>query len=85
VPARDYEYAALFSDGVHSFYSTRRTETGRGVEAVPFDEVLRGLVSFKGSRGAFVERRVKRFLKDCQASGRQHADDLAVAALHLGG
>jgi hypothetical protein len=85
VPAGDYLYAALFSDGVHSFYTTRRTETGRPVEAIPFDEVLRELVSFKSTRGSFVGRRARRFLKDCQARGWQHADDLAVAALHLGG
>jgi hypothetical protein len=85
VPAGDYAYAALFSDGIHSFYATRQMETGRPVEAVPFDEVLRELVSFKSTQGSFVGRRTGRFLKDCQARGWQHADDLAVAALHIGG
>jgi hypothetical protein len=85
VPAGDYVYAALFSDGIHSFHTTRRTEAGVRGEAVLFDEVLRELVSFKSPRGSFVGRRARRFLKDCQARGWRHADDLSVAALHLGG
>lgn len=85
LPAGDYEYAALFSDGVHSFYATRLTETGVRGEAVPSGEVLRELTSFKNARGSFVGRRARMFLKDCRARGWRHADDLAVAALHLGG
>lgn len=84
VRSADYKYAALFSDGIHSFYSARLTETSKRVEAVPIGEVLGELLSFKTVRGAFVGRRMKRFLKDCQAQGWQHLDDLAFAALHLG-
>jgi hypothetical protein len=85
VPARDYEFAALLSDGVHSFYAAVRGETSKGSEPVPLGDVLPELVSFKNSRGAFVGRRAKRFLQECRARGWRHADDLAVAALHLGG
>lgn len=85
VPARDYKYAALFSDGVHSFYDAGQTGDGGRGEAVPLDEVLRGLISFKSTGGAFVGRRMKMFLKDCQNRGWRHADDLAVGALHMGG
>lgn len=85
VRAADYKCAALFSDGVHSFSRSTRTETGSGGEAIPMDEVIRGLVSFKSTQGAFVRRRMNRFLKDCQGKGWRHADDLAVGALHLGG
>lgn len=84
VRAQDYTYVALFSDGIHSFYSTAQTETSRRIEAIPADEALRGFVSFKSARGAFVGRRMKRFLKDCRARGWQHADDLAFGALYLG-
>jgi hypothetical protein len=84
VKARDYRYAALFSDGVHSFRAASRAATSKGAEAVPADEVLRGLVSFKSARGAFVARRVNGFLRDCGARGWRHADDLAFGALHLG-
>jgi hypothetical protein len=84
VRARDYKYVALFSDGIGSFYCAQQTETSKRVEAVPFDEILRGLVSFKSTRGAFARRRMKSFLKDCQTRGWRHMDDLAVGALYLG-
>jgi hypothetical protein len=84
VRASDYKYAALFTDGIHSFYSAEQTETGKRVEAIPAGEVLRGFLSFKSARGAFVGRRMKRFLKDCRAKGWRHMDDLAIGALHLG-
>ena len=83
VRALGYKYVVLFSDGINSFYSARQTETSRRVESVALDEVLRPLVSFRNTRGAFVARRLKSFLKDCQTRGWRHMDDLAVAALHL--
>ena len=85
VRAADYKCAALFSDGIHSFFRAGQTEAGGRVEAVPLDLVLRDLISFKTNRGAFVGRRVNRFLKDCRQKGWQHADDLSVGALHSGG
>lgn len=85
VRASDYKYAALFTDGIHSFQRAGQAATGGYVEAVAADEALRALVSFKSSGGSFVGRRVKRFRKDCQLRGWQHEDDLAVGALHLGG
>jgi hypothetical protein len=84
VKASDYTRVALLSDGVHSFFTAKQTETSKNVEAVPLDSVLRELVAFKSVRGAFVARRMKRFVKDCQTRGWQHMDDLSVAALHLG-
>ena len=74
--AAAYRFAALLSDGVHSFLRA---------EAVPLESVLPELVSFKNTRGAFAGRRMKMFLKDCQRKGWRHADDLSLAALHLGG
>ena len=84
VRAADFRYAALFSDGIHSFYSATHSETSKRVEMIAMEDVLRNLICFKNSRGAFVERRMKRFLKDCQATGWLHMDDLAFGALHLG-
>jgi hypothetical protein len=84
VNARDYKYAVLFSDGIDSFFAARRTETGRMIDAIPLDQVLRELISFKSLGGNFVGRRINRFMKDCQSKGWRHADDLAVGALHLG-
>lgn len=79
VKAAGYRFAALFSDGVQSFSLSGRPE------AVPLESVLPGLVSFKNTRGAFVGRRMKCFLKECQQKGWRHGDDLSLAALHLGG
>lgn len=85
VSADEYKYAALFSDGIHSFSRAGRAEGGGPCSPIPMESVLPELISFKNTRGAFVGRRMKRFLKDCQRQGWQHADDLTVGALHLGG
>ena len=77
----DYKYAAIASDGLTSFFHTQTTANGKHVEPVSLNEVLAELWSFKTSHGAFVERRLKRFKKD---SHWQHADDLALAVIHLG-
>ena len=68
----DYKYAAVASDGMTSFYN------------VTLPEVLNEFWSFKNSHGAFVQRRMKRFKKDTQPKGWQHADDLAIGVIHLG-
>jgi hypothetical protein len=77
--AAGYRFAALFSDGVQSFHRSA------AAQAIPLESVLPKLVSFKNTRGAFVGRRMKGFMKDCQQKGWRHGDDLSLAALHLGG
>ena len=79
VAAAGYRFAALLSDGAQSFLDSGRAE------AVPLESVLPELVSFKNTRGAFVGRRMKGFLKECRRKGWRHGDDLSLAALHLGG
>lgn len=79
VGAAGYRVATLLSDGAHSFFRTEQAES------IPAESVLPELVSFKNTRGAFVGRRMRGFLKDCQQKGWRHADDLSLAALHLGG
>jgi hypothetical protein len=75
--AADYKYAAVASDGMNSFYS-------KGAGPICLPDVLKEFWSFKNSHGAFVERRMKRFKKDTQPKGWQHADDLAIGVIHLG-
>lgn len=71
----DFELVMLLSDGASSF---------EGAGLGPSD-VIEELSAIKSQRGAFVERRCRRFLnKTCKARGWVHQDDLAVAALHLG-
>lgn len=82
--ASDYKYAAVASDGIHSFLHVQQSMNGKRVEAVSLTAILEMLWSFKNSQGAFVERRMKRFRKDIQSKGWQHADDLSVGVIHLG-
>jgi hypothetical protein len=82
--AADYKYAAIASDGIHSFFRTQQSTNGKRVEAVSFTEILNVFWSFKNSLGAFVERRMKKFRKDAQAEGWQHGDDLSMGVIHLG-
>ncbi len=72
------EAVFLFSDGVSSFTT--------GGEPVPEQEVIAELCAIKGYRGEFVRRRMGRFLgKTCEQRGWHHHDDLAMAALYVGG
>lgn len=82
--ASDYKYAAVTSDGIHSFFHTQQSTSGKRVEAVSLAEILDLFWSFKNSQGAFVERRMKKFRKDAQAKGWQHGDDLSMGVIHLG-
>ena len=79
--AKDYRFVALISDGVRSFFTT----AGKRVESLDVSNVLSELLSFKSRNGAFVARRMKRFKKDCRSQGWQHADDLAMGVIYLGG
>ena len=80
----DYKYAAIASDGLNSFFHTQHATNGKRLEPLSVSHVLREFWSFKNSHGAFVERRMKRFRKDTHPWGWQHADDLAIAVIHLG-
>ena len=84
VKAADYKHVVLISDGIHSFFTTKQTETSKRVEDISMQRIIKELISFKSVRGAFVGRRLKIFLKECQSKGWQHRDDLAIGALHLG-
>jgi len=80
----DCKYAALISDGIHSFSSRQQTETSKSAEPIPIEEIVRELISFKNTRGAFVSRRLTKFLRECETRGCLQRDDLAIAALYLG-
>jgi Protein phosphatase 2C len=82
--ASDLKYVGIASDGIYSFFSVQESTDGRRTDAVPMIDILEDVWSFKTPRGAFVERRMKRFRKDCQVKGWYHADDLAIGVIHLG-
>lgn len=77
----DYEFIAVMTDGLHSFAETVRGETIKRVEAVAPGRVIRELLAFKNTSGAFVQRRLNKFLSDGQKRNWQHHDDLAVGAV----
>jgi hypothetical protein len=68
----DPEVVAVMSDGVGTF------------EGMQWHEVVAELMNFKNVKGHFVQRRMKRFLKNCQKDGIAPYDDVSMAAVYLG-
>jgi len=63
---------AVMSDGVDTF------------ESIPWHDVVVSLMDFKSTKGQFVQRRMKRFIKNCQKKGISPYDDVSMAAIYLG-
>jgi hypothetical protein len=63
---------AVMSDGVGTF------------EGIPWYDVVTALMDFKSVKGQFVQRRMKRFIKNCQKKGIAPYDDVSMAAIYLG-
>lgn len=64
---------AIFTDGIMR------------VPELAWHEVIQRLLAFKSPNGAFVRRRMMRFLDNLAKDGSRPADDLACAAIHLQG
>ena len=81
-----YDLVAVMSDGVMSFQRpiTNDLGTSRHFEDVPTADVVSSLMAVKSSKGKFIARRCKRFLKECAKKGWHHNDDLSMAALYIG-
>jgi len=71
------ETVAVFSDGVKSFVDQDR-------QSVPWLDVVREMMEFKGYKGEFVKRRMQGFLRECEKRGWSHDDDLSMGAVHVG-
>jgi hypothetical protein len=71
-PIADYDIVAIISDGVDTF------------EGLMWREVVSILMDFKSTAGHFIERRMKRFIKDCGKQDISHFDDVSMAAIYLG-
>jgi hypothetical protein len=80
----EYQFVAVFSDGIHSFVEVANTRTNKSVARVGLERLLPELLSFKGFAGAFVRRRLNRFLEMCQAKNWRHQDDLSVGVVYMG-
>ena len=67
-----------------SFTRRADTETSKTDSPVPFDQVLPDLVAFRGTQGAFVQRRYQKFIKERKKVLQDHFDDLAIGAIAFG-
>lgn len=77
--AEQVDWLAVLTDGAGSFSAVDPQDRTAG--RLPLAAVLPELLAFKSRTGVFVQRRVQRFLKECEARGRTHHDDLGVAAI----
>ena len=82
--ATDYEYVAVITDGVESFSQMVHTDTTKQVERLESERILGDLLGFKSFGGAFVKRRLSRFLMECNKKDWRNGDDLAVGVVYLG-
>lgn len=83
-PREGLRRVSLYSDGVKSF---RRPGAAPGAwEAVPVAEVLAQINAVKVAKGAFLGRRMRKFLGDfCPRNNWVHDDDVSVATILVGG
>jgi len=84
IAANEVSHVAVLSDGCESFVEFVQNETSKTEHPVPLVNVLNEMMAFKSFNGAFVQRRLQRFAKDCQAKNWAHLDDLSLAMIHLG-
>ena len=82
--ASDFKHATIISDGVYSFYRAQETQTSKQLNAIPMQQILTEIVSFKGGTGSFVARRLQKLKRALSARQTHHFDDLAIGAIHLG-
>jgi hypothetical protein len=80
----EVKYIAIASDGLDSFYKTITTETSKTNKSIPYIEVIDELIAFKNFNGQFVQRRMNKFLKDCERCKWHNADDISLAVVHMG-
>jgi serine/threonine protein phosphatase PrpC len=67
----EIEFIALFSDGVTQ------------VDGVDWEDAVVELLSYKGTAGEFVKRRMIRAIKDWQKIGKGPTDDIACAVIGI--
>ena len=84
VPQEHFQYVAIFSDGISSFQRYEQTDTGKTAFSISTNSILQELLApFTATTGSFVQRRLKRFLKNCEEKGWHHSDDLSMGILWL--
>lgn len=81
---KEIKYIAVLSDGIKSFYELINTETSKTNSPLDYHIILNELLSFKNFSGEFVQRRINRFIKDCQKKNWFNSDDLSLGVIYLG-
>lgn len=77
----EFEFVAVMSDGVKSFYQQKRTDTSVVNETIPLNKIVPELVGFKNFNGEFVQRRCIKAFAKFREQGWHNADDVSVAVL----
>jgi hypothetical protein len=71
-PFDEYDVVGVLSDGIHSFLLNQKE--------VPFIDILKDILAFKGLTGEFVKRRMQKAIKSMQKQEISHYDDLSISA-----
>lgn len=76
-PLEEYDFVALFSDGIKSFQKLSASTTSKEKVSIPVIEILEEFLAFKGFNGEFVQRRCQRAF----SKFNDHYDDMTLAVL----
>jgi hypothetical protein len=88
-PLDEFEFAFIASDGLHSFYHPRKTQTNKHNEPIHVLDVLRVLLDIRGYRPGFMRlQRHWNFRQDRPGTFKrrnwQHGDDVSMGAIYCG-
>jgi len=74
-------WTSIMSDGMKTYQV--KNETGIPIDR-PFVDAIKQASSYKGFKGKFVERRMKRMRQNCEKDSVTHYDDISVATIYMG-
>jgi hypothetical protein len=71
LPIDEYKFIGVTSDGISTFDMSTY-------------EALKQLTAYKNTKGEFVKRRMRKFLKQCAKNNVSPSDDISMAVVHFG-
>jgi hypothetical protein len=71
LPKKSYKFVGVASDGILTFDMST-------------EEAIIQLAAYKNTKGEFVKRRMRKFLKQCVKNNTSPSDDVSMAVVHLG-
>ena len=72
------------SDGVETFYQLENTGTSKSSRDIDLATIMHSLLAFKNFGGPFVQRRLNKFLVDCEKENTYCADDVSIGVIYTG-